>query len=174
MAKRGRKPQFNAKECDDIRDTYNQPRESVSTTARLYKTSNATVLKIIGGTYTPNDAAEEPIKRFKYVIDVCFGGCFALFPDDTVRKFENVEECRTAILADHSKKRPGPNAVIVSTVEWQFRDHQLKEKFTAELSQTRRAKPAAASEPHIVSDPNTPEAKAFSEEYWSQREQIKP
>jgi len=32
----------------------------------------------------------------------------------------------------------------------------------------------ALTEPHIVSNPNTPEAKALSEEYWTNREKIKP
>jgi hypothetical protein len=52
--KRGRKPKFTAAECQDIKEWYAKDKESISTTARIFRTTPATISKIIDGRYKPS------------------------------------------------------------------------------------------------------------------------
>lgn len=64
----------------------------------------------------------------KYKVDVCHGGCYALFPDGTVRAFRDKPECLEAIKTHHDKRRVGKNEIAVSVIEWSYRDRTVTEK----------------------------------------------
>jgi len=60
------------------------------------------------------------VRTQKFVVDVCYGGCWALFPDDTVRQFADEAECTKAI-QHYARKQTKAREILVSRIEWRAR-----------------------------------------------------
>jgi len=68
-----------------------------------------------------------PVKTEAYTVDVCNGGCYALFPDGTVRRFRNETECAVEI-GRYARKNTRKKEIKVSKIEWRFRDRTVTEE----------------------------------------------
>jgi hypothetical protein len=66
------------------------------------------------------------IKKDRYIVDVCYGGVYALFPDSTVRAFKTMDEAETAIRQD-CKRRIDKKSIHVAVIEWNARDKEVEE-----------------------------------------------
>ncbi len=64
----------------------------------------------------------------KYVVDVCIGGCYALFPDSTIRQFRDKAECEKAIR--RYEKRLAKQVTRVAMIEWQYSDGTVPQEIT--------------------------------------------
>lgn len=78
----------------------------------------------VTGEGTDTMSRKPKVRTEKYVVDVCFGGCFALFPDNTIRLFRDQPECLAAIKANATARK---REVLVSRIEWQFRSQTVTE-----------------------------------------------
>ncbi len=66
------------------------------------------------------------VKKDKYIVDVCYDGCFALFPDSSVRKFDTIGEAEAAIRFE-ARHKANKKTIHVAVIEWNARDKQVTE-----------------------------------------------
>lgn len=66
------------------------------------------------------------VKKERYIVDVCYGGLYALFPDSSVRTFRTMDEAEISIRQD-CRRRADKKAIHVAVIEWNARDKEVEE-----------------------------------------------